>query len=152
MASSDMILYMTFICIVSSTSLQPWYLSSPGIKFVMYFGHRFPLTSHITGHLLSCKMGLLRPSTNTQCVSTQKDKMDRSGQNTIDGNDLWCIILLPYWIIFCMAIKVNTQLFSLQPAYHMWLLKLQITYIWSRLKSVGCLYESSVSYTTYQYW
>ena len=38
--------------------------------------------------LLSCEMELLCPSTDTQCVGTQKEKMDRSGQKIIDGNDL----------------------------------------------------------------
>ena len=49
----------------------------------MYFSHRFALTSHIRGHLLSCEM-VLRLSINTQCIGTQNDKMDGSGQNPID--------------------------------------------------------------------
>ena len=50
----------------------------------MYFGYRFPLTSHIRGNLLSCEMTLLRLSTDTQCVCKKKGKMDGSGQNLID--------------------------------------------------------------------
>ena len=46
------------------------------IKIVIYFGHHFPLTSHIRGNLLSSEMALLRPSSDTQCVDTQKDTMD----------------------------------------------------------------------------
>ena len=37
--------------------------------------------------VLSGKMELLCPST-TLCVGTQNDKMDRSGQNTIDVHEL----------------------------------------------------------------
>ena len=90
-------------------------------------------------------MALLCPSTDTQYVGTQKDKMDSSDQNTIDGNDLWCIILLPTSPIFYMAIEVNMRLLPLQPVYHTQVLTLQLTYIWSWLKSVSCLYESRVS-------
>ena len=54
----------------------------------MYFGHHFPLTSHIRGHLLYYEMALLHPSTNTECVGTQKDTMDGSCQKTIDEIEL----------------------------------------------------------------
>ena len=37
------------------------------------FRHRFPLTSHIRGHLLSTQMTLLCPSDDTLYVGTQKD-------------------------------------------------------------------------------
>ena len=45
------------------------------IMIIMYFGHRFPLTSHIRVHLLSTKMALLRPSVDIPYVGTQKDKL-----------------------------------------------------------------------------
>ena len=56
--------------------LFPWSLIYPRLNTVMYFGHRFPLISHIRGHLLSCKMALLHPSIDIQYVETQKEKLD----------------------------------------------------------------------------
>ena len=55
--------------------LLHWSSKFSKIKFIMYFNHCFPLTSHIKGHLLSTQMALLRPSTNISYVgvSTQKD-------------------------------------------------------------------------------
>ena len=110
----------------------------------MYFGHRFPLTLHIRGHLLSCKLELRYLSTGTQCVGTQNDKMDRSDQNTIDGHDLWCIILLPSWPIFYKVMRVNSWLLPLQPANHLWLLTLQPMYTSLGLEFVGFHNESRV--------
>ena len=58
-----MILYMTLLSICFRYYLcSIGFLISPKIKIIMYFGHRFPLTSHIRGHLLSTQMALLRPS------------------------------------------------------------------------------------------
>ena len=54
-------------------SLLPWTYEFSNINFVMYFSHRFPLTSHIRGHLLSAKMELLHLSADIHHVGTQKD-------------------------------------------------------------------------------
>ena len=43
---------------------------------IIYFGHRFPQTSHIRGHLLSTQMALLHPSADTSYVGTQRTLMD----------------------------------------------------------------------------
>ena len=56
--------------------LLPWTSEFSKIMIIMYFGHRFPLTSHIRGHLLSAKMALLRPSADIPYVGTQKDNLD----------------------------------------------------------------------------
>ena len=55
--------------------LLPWTSDFSKIMIIMYFGHRFPLTSHIGGNLLSAKMALLYPSANIPHVGTQKDKL-----------------------------------------------------------------------------
>ena len=68
--------------------LLPWTFEFSKIIIIIYFFHRFPLTSHIRGHLLSAKMELLHPSADIPHVGTQKDNLDSSGQNTIDGHDL----------------------------------------------------------------
>ena len=100
MASLDMILYMTLICICFRYLLCCLgHLSYPILNTVMYFGHHFPMTSHIRGHLLSCKMTLLRPSADIHYVDTQKDKLKWSRQNTIDVHDHWCMISRPSWYI-----------------------------------------------------
>ena len=52
--------------------LLPWTSEFSKIKIVMYFGHLFPLTSHIRGHLLSSKMALLHLSADIHHVGTQK--------------------------------------------------------------------------------
>ena len=43
---------------------------------IMYFGHRFPLTSFIRGHLLSTQRALLRLSADILYVGTQKCKFE----------------------------------------------------------------------------
>ena len=108
--------------------LLPWTFEFSKIKIVMYFGHRFPLTSHIRGHLLSAKMALLRLSTDIPHVGTQKDNLDWSGQNTIDAHDLWCIILKPALYIFILSFGLHIGLCALQPACHTWLCPLQPAY------------------------
>ena len=95
---------------------------------IMYFGHRFPLTSHIRGHLLSTKMALLHPSTDIPHVGTQKDNLDWSGLNTIDGHDLWCIFLRPALCIFIMDFGLHTWLCAFQLACHMQPFALQPMY------------------------
>ena len=50
-----------------------WTFEFSKIKIIMYFDHRFPLTSHIRGHLLSTQMKLLRPSADFTYVGMQKD-------------------------------------------------------------------------------
>ena len=56
--------------------LLPWTSDFSKTKIVMYFSHRFPLTSHIRGHLLSAKMELLHPSIDIPHVGIQKDNLD----------------------------------------------------------------------------
>ena len=53
--------------------LLPWNSEFSKIKIVMYFGHRFPLTSHNRVNLLSTKLALLHPSADIHHVGTQKD-------------------------------------------------------------------------------
>ena len=53
--------------------MLPWTSEFSKIKIVMYFDHRFPMNSHIRGHLLSAKMALLHPSGDIYYVGTQKD-------------------------------------------------------------------------------
>ena len=55
--------------------LLHWTYEFSNIIIIMYFGHRFPLTSHIRGHLLSSKMALLCLSDDIPHVGTQKDKL-----------------------------------------------------------------------------
>ena len=52
--------------------LPHWTSEFSKIMIIMYFGHRFPLTSHIRGHLLSCKMALLHSSSDIQYFGTQR--------------------------------------------------------------------------------
>ena len=68
-----MILYMTLLCICFKYYLcSIGHLSSPKIMIIVYFSHRFPLTSHIRGHLLSTQMALLHPSAdNSLCWYTK---------------------------------------------------------------------------------
>ena len=56
--------------------LLPWTSEFSKIMVIMYFGHRFPLTSHIRGHLLLAKMALLHQSVDIHHVSTKKDNLD----------------------------------------------------------------------------
>ena len=73
-ASSDMTLYMTLLCICFGYYLcSIGFLSPLKINIIMYFGHRFPLTSHIREHLLSTQMALLHPSADISYVGAQKD-------------------------------------------------------------------------------
>ena len=53
--------------------LLHWISEFSKIMIIMYFGHCFPPTSHIRGHLLSTQMALLRPSADILYVGTQKD-------------------------------------------------------------------------------
>ena len=96
--------------------LLPWTSEFSKINIVMYFSHCFPLTSHIRGHILSCKMALLRPSTDTQCVNTKKDKMDGSGHIPIDVDVYSYISILTYF--FYRIIRENSQLFPMKPTNH----------------------------------
>ena len=68
--------------------------------------------------LLSSEMEFLRTSTNTQCVGTQKEKVDLSSQIPIDVNVLVYIFIFPSLPIFYIDIKDNSRLFPLQPANH----------------------------------
>ena len=74
--------------------------SSHDKRLVVSMGILTNIKLKIDSHMLSCKMALLHPSTNIQYVETQKDKLDWSGQNTIDGNDYWYIISWPVEYIF----------------------------------------------------
>ena len=53
--------------------LLHWNFEFSKIMIIMYFGHHFPITSHIRGHLLSTQMALFHPSADTSLVGTQKD-------------------------------------------------------------------------------
>ena len=53
--------------------LLPWTSEFSKINIIMYFGHCFPLSSHIRGHMLSTQMALLFLSVEIPYVSTQKD-------------------------------------------------------------------------------
>ena len=53
--------------------LLPWTSKFSKIMIIMYFGHFFPMKSHIRGHLLSTQMALLHPSVDIPYVGTQKD-------------------------------------------------------------------------------
>ena len=108
--------------------LLHWISEFSKIMIIIYFGHLFPLTSHIRGHLLSAKMALLHLSADIHHVGTQKDNLDWSGQNTIDVHELWCIIFIPALYIFILSFGLNTRLFALQLARHTWLCALQPTY------------------------
>ena len=71
-----MVLYMTFdMYLFQVLPLLPWTYEFSKIMIIMYFGHRFPLTSHIRGHMLSTQMALLCPSADITHVGTQKDKL-----------------------------------------------------------------------------
>ena len=107
------------------------------------------MTSQWIEDLLSTKMALLCPSIDIPHVGTQKNNLDRSGQNTIDGHDLRYIILLLAWPIFYKVIRVNSQLLPLQPMYHSQILTLQPMYTSLGLEFVGFPYASRVSYVTY---
>ena len=73
-----MLCFRYFLCSIG-------FLSSSKIIIIMYFGHRFPLTSHIRGHLLSIWMEPLYPSANIPHVGTQKDIYGlRFAHNIID--------------------------------------------------------------------
>src|SRR5713226_6541939 len=88
-----MTLYMTLLCICFRYYLcSIGLMSSPKIMIIMYFGHRFPLTSHIRGHLLSTQMALFHPSAdNSLCWYTKGHFRIEVCQNTIDGHDMRCI-------------------------------------------------------------
>ena len=101
-----MTLYMKLLCICFRYYLYSiGLLSSPKIMIIMYFGHRFPLTSHIRGHLLSTQMELLHLSTdNSLCWYTKGHFKIEVFQNTIDGHDMRCIYPstnFPYYFSKC---------------------------------------------------
>ena len=108
---------MTLICLFQVLLYDLDIESLHGKIFVMYFGHFFPLTSHIRGHLLYYETTLLHPSTDTKYVSAQKENVDWSGLNTIDGHDLWWIFLRLDLYIFIMNFGLHMRLCALQPAY-----------------------------------
>ena len=150
MESSNIILYMNLICICFRYLLcYLGHFSSPSLNTVMYFSHRFPLTSHIRGNLLSCKMALLRPSTDIQYVGIHNYKLDWSSQNTIDGHDYWYIISWPAKYIFIWTLGLQMQLFAQQLACHTQVCTLQLACTLNKrvsLKQVMChtrlLYQS----------
>ena len=79
-------------------------------------------------HILSAKMALLRPSTDIPHVDTQKDNLDWSVQNTIDGHEILCLFLKPSLYIFILSFGMHKQLCALQPACHTQLFALQPAY------------------------
>ena len=64
----DIIMYLFQVL-----SLLHWTSEFSKKMIIMYFDHRFPLTSHIRGHMLSTQMALLLLSANIPYVGTQKD-------------------------------------------------------------------------------
>ena len=69
-----MTLYMTLLCICFRYYLcSIGFFIAPKIMIIIHFEHRFPLTSHIRGHLLSTQIALLRPSADISYVGAQKD-------------------------------------------------------------------------------
>ena len=102
--------------------LLHWTSKFSKIMIKMYFGHHFPLTSHIMGHLLSTKMALPH-------VGTQKDNLDWSSLNTIDGHELWCIFLRPVLYIYIRNFWLHTRLCALQITCHIQVFELQPMYI-----------------------
>ena len=108
--------------------LLPWTSEFSKIMIIMYLCHCFPLTSHIRGHLLSAKMALLRLSVDIPHVGIQKESLDWSGLNTIDGRDLWCIFLRTALYIFIIDFGLHMRLSELQLVCHTWVFALQPTY------------------------
>ena len=71
-----MILYITFdMYLFQVLPLLPWISEFSKIMIIIYFVHRFHLTSHIRGHMLSAKMALLHLSADIHHVATEKDKL-----------------------------------------------------------------------------
>ena len=65
--------YDTIMYLFQVLPLLHWTSEFSKIMIIMYFGHHFPLTSHIRGHLLSTQMALLRLSADIPYVGTQKN-------------------------------------------------------------------------------
>ena len=63
--------------------LLHWTSEFSKIMIIMCFGHRFHMTSHIRGHLLSTQMALLRPSVDIPYVGTQKDTLGLNFSKTL---------------------------------------------------------------------
>ena len=55
--------------------LLHWTFEFSKKMIIMYFIHRFPLTSYIRRHLLSTQMALLRLSADIIYVGTQREKL-----------------------------------------------------------------------------
>ena len=97
--------------------LLHWTSEFSKIMIIMYFGHHFPLTSHIRGHLLSTQMALLRLSVdNSLCWYTKGHFRIEVFQNTRDGNDMRCIYpstSLPFYFSKCLlsyaTISIETR-------------------------------------------
>ena len=118
---------MTLLCICFRYYLcSIGLLSSPKIMIIMYFGHRFPLTSHIRGHLLSTQNGTSPSKCRLSiCWYTKGHYRIEVFLNTIDGHDMRCIYpstslpfyfskcWLPYANIF-IETRVHTRLFLLK--------------------------------------
>ena len=149
-----MTLYMTLLCICFRYYLfSIGLLISPKIMIIMYFGHHFPLTSHIRGHLLSTQMALLHSSANNSlCWYTKGHFRIEICQNTIDGHDMGCIYpstSLPFYFSKCrlaytnisIETRVHTRLFSLTT--HVLYVTISITtrvqiYTWVSFKRLAC--------------
>ena len=58
----------------------------------------------------------------------KRTNLDWSGQNTIYGHDLWCIILKLALYIFIMSLGLHTRLYALQLMCHMPVFALQPAY------------------------
>ena len=95
-----------------------WTSEFSKITIIMYFGHRFPLTSHIRGHMLSTQMALLHLSADIPYVGTQKDILVFKFAKTLYMGMTWdAFTLEPTCHIIFLSVEWHTGLSSLQLAY-----------------------------------
>ena len=126
-----MTLYMTLLCICFRYYLcSIGFLSSPKIKIIMYFGHRFPMTSHIREHLLSTQMALLRPTADISLCWHKKGhlwiegclKHYRRACYELHSLSIQLAIFTFEYVNFCTHLclyttRIHTQLFLQHVAY-----------------------------------
>ena len=98
--------------------LLHWTYEFSKMMITMYFGHRFPLTSHIRGHLLSTQMALLRLSADIPYVGTQKDILGLKLAKTLWMAMTWdAFTLEPSFHIIFLSVDWCTWLSPLKLAY-----------------------------------
>ena len=71
----SILIYDIIMYLFQVVPLVHWTSKFSKIIIIMYFGHCFPLTSHIRGYLLSTQMALLCLSADIPYVGTQKDTL-----------------------------------------------------------------------------